>query len=124
MHRNGMFGLDSTDRLCRLHSVQMPMTMARNDRRSPATDRHQGYVDVRHLIRLKLRTCVPRVPPSTRTLDKKAERGSAMRACKVPPTVVVSGQDTDLQAAKLDEVAGCNLPEPQPAAGHLLQQPA
>ena len=124
MDRNSMFRLDAADRLCRLHSVQMPVTMARNDRRSPAADRHQGYVDVRQLVRLKLRTRVPRIPPSARTLDKKAERGSAMRTSKVSPTVVVSGQDTYLQAAKLDEVTRGDLPEPRPAGGDLLQQAA
>jgi hypothetical protein len=122
MHWNGMFRLDAGDRLCRLHRVQMALTMARNDGRSPASDRHQGYVDLRHLIRLKLRTCVPRVPPPARTLDEKAERGSAMRTSKVSPTVVVSGQDTYLQIAKLQEVPRSDLPEHQPAGGDLLQQ--
>ena len=47
-----------------------------------------------------------------------------MRASKVSPTVVVSGQDTYLQAAKLDEVTRLDLPEPRPAGGDLLQQAA
>jgi hypothetical protein len=122
MDRNSMFRLDAADRLCRLHGVQMPVTMARNDGRSPAADRHQGYVDVRQLVRLKLRTRVPRIPPSARTLDKKAERGSAMRASEVSPTVMVSGQDSYLQAAKLQEVPRGDLPEHQPAGGDLFQQ--
>ena len=122
MHGDGMFRLDAGDRLCSLHRVQMALTMARNDRRSPASYWHEGYVDLRHLIRLKLRTCVPRVPPPARTPDEKAERGSAMRASKVSPTVVVSGQDPYLQTAKLDEVPGDDLPEYQPAGGDLLQQ--
>jgi hypothetical protein len=122
MHWNGMFRLDAGDRLCSLHRVQMALTMARNDRRSPASYWHEGYVDLRHLIRLKLRTCVPRVPPPSRTLDEKAERWSAMRASKVSPAIVVSGQDTYLHAAKLDEVARPDLPEHQPAGGDLLQQ--
>ena len=117
-----MFRLDAGDRLCRLHSVKMALTMAGNDGRPPASDRHQGYVDMRHLIRLKLRTCVPRVPPPARTPDEKAERGSAMRASKVSPTVVVSGQNTYLQVAMLDEVPRRDLPEHQPAGGDLLQQ--
>ena len=124
MHWNGMFRLDAGDRLCRLHRVQMALAMARNDGRSPASDRHQGYVDLRHLIRLKLRTCVPRVPPLARTLDEKAERGSAMRTSEVSPTVVVCGQDTYLQAAKIDEVARPDLPKHHPADGDLLQQAA
>ena len=122
MHWNGMFRLDGGDRMCGLHRVQMALTMARNDGRSPASDRHQRYVDLRHPIRLKLRTCVPRVPPPARTLDEEAERWSAMRASKVSPTVVVSGQDTYLQSAKLDEVPGRDLAEHQPAGGDLLQQ--
>jgi hypothetical protein len=122
MHWNGMLRLDGEDRLCRLQRVQMALTMARNDGRSPASDRHQGYVDLRHPIRLKLRTCVPRVPPPARTPDEKPERGSAMRASKVSPTVVVSGQNTYLQAAMLDEVPRRDLPEHQPAGGDLLQQ--
>src|SRR5215212_5846259 len=122
MDWNGMLRLDGGDCLCRLHRVQMALTMARNDGRSPASDRHQGYVDLRHLIRLKLRTCVPRVPPLARTLDEKAERGSAMRTSEVSPTVVVCGQDTYLQAAKLQGLPRRDLPEHQPAGGDLFQQ--
>ena len=124
MHRHGMFRLDPVDRLCRLHSVQMALTMARNDGRSPASDRHKGNVDLRHLVRLELRTGVPRIPPSARTLDEKAKRGSAMGARKVSPTIVVSGQDPYLQAAELDEITGRDLAEPRTAGGDLLQQAA
>jgi hypothetical protein len=45
-----------------------------------------------------------------------------MRTSKVSPTVVVSGQDTYLQIAKLQEVPRSDLPEHQPAGGDLLQQ--
>ena len=124
MHRHGMFRLDAVDRLCRLHSVQMALTMARNDGRSPASDRHQGNVDLRHPVRLKLRTGVPRIPPSARTLNKKAKRGSAMKTRKVSPTIVVSGQDPYLQAAELDEITGRDLVEPWTAGGDVLQQAA
>jgi hypothetical protein len=124
MHWNDMFRLDAGDRLCSLHRVQMALTMARNDGRSPASDRHQGYVDLRHLVRLKLRACVPRVPPPARTLDEKAERGPAVRASKVSPTIVVSGQDTYLQLAMLYEVPRPDLPKHHPAGGDLLQQAA
>jgi hypothetical protein len=122
MHWNDMFRLDAGDRLCSLHRVQMALTMARNDGRSPASYRHQGYVDLSHPIRLKLGTCVPRIPPPARTPDEKAERGSAMRASKVSPTIVVSGQDTYLQFAMLYEVPRRDLPKHHPAGGDLLQQ--
>jgi hypothetical protein len=47
-----------------------------------------------------------------------------MRTSKVSPTVMVSGQDSYLQAAKLEEVTRRDLPEPRPAGGDLLQQAA
>ena len=124
MHRDGMFRLDVMDRMCGLLGVEMAIAVARDNARSPASDWHEGYVDVRRLLQLNLRTCVPRVPPPARTHDEKAERGSAMRASKVSPTIVVSGQDTYLQVAMLYQVPRRDLPKHHPAGGDLLQQAA
>jgi hypothetical protein len=121
MHRYGMFRLDAADSACRLLGVEMALTMARNNAGSPASDWHQGYVDVLRLLQLKLRTCVPRIPPSARALNK-AERRTAMGAPSVSPTVVVSGQDTYLPAAKLHKVTRLDFTKPQPAVGDWLQQ--
>jgi hypothetical protein len=119
MHREGMLRLDAADSTCSLLGVEMALTMARNNAGSPASDWHQGYVDVLRLFQLKLRSCIPRIPPSARALNK-AERRSAMGASGVAPTVVVSGQDTYLQAGKLHKVTRLDLTEPQPAVGDWL----
>lgn len=119
MHRDGMLRLDAANSTCRLLGVEMTLTMARDDARSPASDRHQGYVDVLRLLELKLRTCIPRIPPSARALNK-AERRSAMGASSVSSTVVVSSQDTYLQAAELHKVTRLDFTEPQPAVGDWL----
>ena len=119
MHRHGMFRLDAMDRICRLLGVEMAITVARNNAWSPASDRHQGHVDVRRLLQLKLRTCVPRVPQSPGAVNKTKCR-SAMTAPSVSPTVVVSSQDANLQPAQLHKITRLDLPEPKPAVGDWL----
>ena len=119
MHRDGMFRLDVMDRMCGLLGVEMAIAVARDNARSPASDWHEGYVDVRRLLQLNLRTCVPRVPPSPGAVNKTKCR-SAMAASSVSPTVVVSSQDTNLQAAQLHKITRLDLPEPQPAVRHWL----
>jgi hypothetical protein len=119
MHRDGMFRLGAMDRMCGLLGVEMAITVARNYARPPASDRYQGYVDVRRLLQLNLRTCVPRVPPSPGAVNKTKCR-SAMAASSMSPTVVVSGQDTNLQAAQLHKITRFDLPEPWPAIGDWL----
>jgi hypothetical protein len=84
-----MIRMDAANRLCRLLGVEMALTKCR----APASDWHQGDVDGRHLLERKPETCVSRIPTSAGALDKKAERGSAMRAPRVSPTIVVGGQD-------------------------------
>ena len=119
MHRDGMLRLDAANSTCRLLGGEMTLTMARNNAWSPASDWHQGYVDVLRLLQPKLRTSVPRIPPSTRALNK-AERRPAMGASSMSPTVVVSGQDTYPQTAELHKVTRLDLTEPQPAIGDWL----
>jgi hypothetical protein len=119
MHRDGMLRLDAANSACSLLGVEMALTMARNNAGSPPSDWHKGYVDVLRLLQLKLRTRVSRIPPSARALNK-AERRSAMGTSSVSPTVVVSGQDTYLQAGKLHKVAGLDFTQPQPAVGDWL----
>jgi hypothetical protein len=110
MHRDDMFRLDVMDRMCRLLGVEMAIAVARNNAWSPAPDWHEGYVDVRRLLQLKLRTCVPWVPPSPGAVNETKCR-SAVAASSVSPTVVVSSQDTNLQAGQLYQITRLDLPE-------------
>jgi len=64
VNRDDMMWLGAADGCCRLLGVEMTLFVARNDAWSPASDWHQCYVDIRHLLQPKLRTCVPRIPPS------------------------------------------------------------
>ena len=64
VHGDGVMWLSAADGFCRLLGVEMALFVARNDGRSPTSDRHQCYVDIRHLLQPELRTCVPRIPPS------------------------------------------------------------
>ena len=89
VHGDGMIWVNAANRLCRLLGVEMALTKGG----SPASDWQQGEVDVRHLLERKVRTCVPRIPAPAGALDKIAERGSAMRAPRVSPAIVVGGQD-------------------------------
>jgi hypothetical protein len=123
MHRNGVFRLNTADRPCRLLGVEMTLTMARDNAGSPASNWHQGYVDLLHRLQRKLWTRVPRIPPSARAINE-AERRSAMRASCVSSTVVISGQDTYLQTGELHKVTWLDLPEPQPAVRERLKQAA
>jgi hypothetical protein len=64
VHGDGVMWLSAADGFCRLLGVEMALFVARNDGRSPTSDRHQCYVDICHLLQPELRTCVPRIPPS------------------------------------------------------------
>ena len=89
VHGDGMIWVSAADRLCRLLGVEMALTKGG----SPASDRHQGDVDVRDLLERKVWTRVPRIPAPAGARNKIAECGSAMRAPRVSPAVVVGGQD-------------------------------
>jgi hypothetical protein len=89
VHRDGMIRMDAANRLCRLLGVEMALTKCR----SPASDWQQCEVDVRHFLQCKVQTCISRIPAPARALNEKAKRGSAMRAPRVSPTIVVGGQD-------------------------------
>jgi hypothetical protein len=97
MHRDGMIRIDTANRLCSLLGIEMALPKCR----SPASDRHQGDVDVRNLLERKVRTRVPRIPAPAGAVDKKAKRGSAMRAPRMSPTIVVGGQDAYPETARL-----------------------
>ena len=86
---DGTFWINAADRLCPLLGVEMALTKGW----SPASDWHQGDVDVRHLLKRNVRTCVSRIPAAAGAGNKIAERGSTMRAPRVSPAVVVGGQD-------------------------------
>ena len=120
VHRDGTIWVSAADRLCRLLGVEMALTK----RGSPASDRHQGDVDVHHLVESKVRTCVPRVPAPARARNEIAERGSAMRTPGVSTAVVVGGQDAYLQTAKLHEVTRLDLPEHHAAGGDWPEEAA
>ena len=120
MDRKGVNWANAADQLCRLLGVEMPWAK----RGSPASNRHQGDVDVRHPVKRKVRTCVPRKPAPAGALNKIAECGSAMRATRVSPAVVVGGQDAYLQAAKLHEVTGPTSQSFTTAGGDWLEQAA
>ena len=64
-----------------------------------------------HLVEREVRTRVPGIPAPVVSLDQKAERGSAMRASRESPTIVIGGEDVDPQTADLDEVTGLDLGE-------------
>jgi hypothetical protein len=87
MHGNSMIWVNEVYRLCRLLSVEM----ARTDGWSPASDWHQGDVDLSHLLEGEAWTGIARIPAAAGAVDKISERGSAMRAGRMPPTVVVGG---------------------------------
>lgn len=91
VHGDGMLWVNAPDRLCRLLGVKMPLAKGR----SPTSDWHQGDVDARHLLERKVRTRVARIPAPAGAGNKIAEGGSAMRAPRVSPAVVVGGQYTD-----------------------------
>ena len=75
----------AADHLSRLPGIEM--TPAKG--RPPASDRHEGEVDVRHLVERELRTCVSRIPASVVSIDQVAESGSAMRASSESAAIVV-----------------------------------
>ena len=89
VHGDGTSRVSAADRLCRLLGVEMALTKGG----SPASDRHQGDVDVRDLLERKVWARVARIPAPAGARNEIAECGSAMRAPRVPPTVVVGGQD-------------------------------
>src|SRR5512133_1292941 len=118
MHRNDTIWVSAADHLCCLSGVEMALTKGR----SPASDWHQSDVDVRYLVQSKVRTGVPRIPAPARAFDEIAERGSAMRTRRVPPAVVVGGQDAYLQSAGLHEVTRLDLPDLHTAGGDWHKQ--
>jgi hypothetical protein len=120
VHGDGSNWVSAANNLCRLLRVEVALTKGR----SPASDRKQRDVDVRHLLQRKLRTRVPRIPTPAGAVDEIAERGSAMTASRMSATVVVGGQDAYLQAAKVHEVTRLDLTEPQTAGRDWLEQVA
>jgi hypothetical protein len=75
--------------MCRLLRVEMAVT----ESGSPASDRHEGDVDLRYLLEREFWTSVTRIPAAAGSLDEIAEGGTAMTAPRVSPAVVVGGQD-------------------------------
>jgi hypothetical protein len=120
VHGNGTIWVSAADRLCRLLGVEMALTKAG----SPASDRHQGDVDVRHLLVRKMWARVPRIPAPAGARNEIAECGSAMGAPRVPTAVVVGGQDMYLQAPELNEFTRLDLVKFQAARGDWLEQAA
>jgi hypothetical protein len=117
VHWHGTIWLSSADHLCRLLGVEMALTQ----RWSPASDRNQGDVDVRHLLECKVRTGVTRIPAPARALNKVAERWPAMRAPWESPSVVVGGQNPYPEAARFHKITRLNLAELQAAGGDWLE---
>jgi hypothetical protein len=71
-----------------------------------------------------VRTGIPRIPAPTRTLDKVAERGSAMRAPRMSPAVVVGGQNEYSQAACFHKLIRPDLAELQTPGDDWFEQAA
>jgi hypothetical protein len=112
--------VSAANNLRRLLGVKVTLTKGR----SPASDRKQCDVDVRHLLQWKLRARVSRIPAPAGAVDEIAERGSAMTAPRMSAAVVVCGQDAYLQAAKVHGVTRPDLAEPQTAGCDWLEQAA
>jgi hypothetical protein len=120
VHGDGTNWLNIADHVGSLFGVEMTMVKCG----SPASDWHQDDVDVRHLVKGKVRTGVSRIPALASALNEIAECGPAMSAPRESPPVVVGGQDAYLQAAKLHEVTRLNLPELHTAGGDWPEQAA
>jgi hypothetical protein len=120
MYGDGTQCVSAVRRLRRLLGIEMALTQGG----SPASNGKQGDVDVHDLLIREIRSCVPRVPAPEGALDEKSERGSAMRACRVAPAIVVGGQNVYSQAAKLDVVTGLDLAERQTAGRYWPEQTA
>jgi hypothetical protein len=58
MDRDGTIWVSAANRLCRLLSVEMPLT----EGGSPAADWQKGNVDLADLFEPKTRACVSRIP--------------------------------------------------------------
>ena len=120
MYGDGTRCVSAVRRLRRLLGIEMALTQGG----SPASNGKQGDVDVHDLLIREIRSCVPRVPAPEGALDEKSERGSAMRACRVAPAIVVGRQNVYPQAAKLDVVTGLDLAERQTAGRYWPEQTA
>ena len=100
MHRYGINWVHTADRLSRLPGIEMAEPKAR----PPSCDWHKSEVDVCHLVECDARTRIPGIPAPVVSLDQIAERGSAMRAPRVSPTIVVGREDVYPKTAALYEV--------------------
>jgi hypothetical protein len=120
VHRDGSIRPSAANQVSSLLGVEMTLIK----RRSPASDRHQRDVDVRHLVKAKVRTCISRIPAPVSALNEIAECGSAMRTPRESPPIVVGGQDAYLQIAKLHEVTRLNLPELYTSGNDWAEQAA
>jgi hypothetical protein len=120
VHGDGTNWLSAANHVSSLLGVEMTAIK----RRSPASDRHQGDVDIRHLVKGKVRPCVSRIPAPVSALNEIAECGSAMRTPRESPPIVVGGQDAYLHTAKLHEVTRLNFPELHTAGSDWPEQAA
>ena len=89
VHRDCIDWVHATDRLSRLPGIEMAGPKAR----PPTCDRHKREVDVYRFLERDARTCVPGIPAPVVSLNQIAERGSAMRASRVSPAIVVGRED-------------------------------
>ena len=120
MDGDGTIWASAADRLSRLLGIEM----TRTEGGPPTPDRHQGDVDLRHLVERKTRTCVPRIPASVGAGNKIAESQSAMRAPGVSSAVMVGCKNAYLEAAKFNQITRLDLAKLQTAGGDWLEQPA
>jgi hypothetical protein len=120
VHRDGTNWMSAANHISSLLGVEMALIQ----RRSPASDRHQGDVDIRTVVKGKVWPSVPRIPAAVSTLNEIAECGSAMRTPREPSPIVVGGQDAYLQAAKVHEITRLNLPELHTAGNDWPEQTA
>ena len=89
VHWDSMTWFSAANRLCRLQGVEMALAQGR----SPASNWHEGKVDLRYLLGCEVWACVARIPTPVGALDNIAERGPTMTAPRMSPAVVVSGQN-------------------------------
>ena len=92
MHRDSTIWVSAADRLCGLLGIEMALTKGG----SPSSDWHQRDVDVCYFLEREVGTRVPRIPAPVGARNQIAERGSAMRAPRVSPAIVVGREDAYL----------------------------
>ena len=89
VHGDSIDRMRAADRLSCLPGIEMAPAKGR----PPASDRHEGEVDVRHLVERELGTRVTWIPASVVSIDQIAESRSAIGTPSVSAAIVIGGED-------------------------------